>query len=269
MNNWFKGKLLTEKFGVVLIWTSLLVFFVATITFLIFGDWSFSTTLCEEKVGQYGDFIGGVVGSLLALSASVLYYIALREQQKDVKINQESLNKQIQEFANQVEEQRLSREIYKSQLKTMKLQQFESSFFSYFAIYQSISNDIFKNQQNSIIDRLREAICRNINQDVKIETLSHANSIAQETYLNFFVIYENQLSYYFRTLYRLIKQIDSSPLLSEQDKWYYSKIIRSQMSTDELYLNYYNSFSPFSTKNRALLYKYNFFCKKQVFSLQF
>lgn len=98
--------------------------------------------LDEEKIAQFGDFIGGVVGTLLAFSASLLYYVALKEQQKDIKINQNSLDKQIEEFGRQVEELELSRKVYTDQHKTMLLQQFENNFFAYFDIYIKVKDKL-------------------------------------------------------------------------------------------------------------------------------
>ena len=42
--------------------------------------------LDEAKVAQFGDFVGGVVGTLLAFVAAILYYVALKEQRKDIAI---------------------------------------------------------------------------------------------------------------------------------------------------------------------------------------
>jgi hypothetical protein len=87
----------------------------------VFGSWNFSQTLDESKIGQFGDFIGGVIGTILAFVAAVLYYVALKEQRKDIAINQEAaklqneaLKKQIEEFEKQKEELELTRKVYLS-----------------------------------------------------------------------------------------------------------------------------------------------------------
>ena len=92
--------------------------------------------MSEEKVGQFGDFVGGFIGTILAFAASLLYLLALREQRKDVRINQRSLQKQTEEFQNQVSELQQSRRAYEKQLEMMKMQQFDSNFYSYFNIWR-------------------------------------------------------------------------------------------------------------------------------------
>lgn len=137
-----KEWLLSEKFGITIVFISSVFLFLTTIVFIIFGSWKFSTVLSEEKIAQFGDFVGGVIGTLLAFAASILYYIALKEQQKDVRINRKSLSKQIEEFSNQVEELQLSRKVYEEQQKTMRVQQFETNFYSYFEIYLKVKNEL-------------------------------------------------------------------------------------------------------------------------------
>jgi uncharacterized membrane protein len=92
------------------------------VTFLIFGNWEFSNSLNEEKVGQFGDFIGGVVGSLFSLAGVILFYVALKEQRRDININQENLrlqtealNQQVDEFKEQKIELEETRKIYEEQ----------------------------------------------------------------------------------------------------------------------------------------------------------
>ena len=110
-----KGLIFSEKFSLALVGISFLGLLGSIVVFIVCGNWSFSFILNEEKIAQFGDFIGGVIGTLLAFAASLLYYIALKEQQKDIKINQNSLDKQIDEFAKQVEELELSRQVYTNQ----------------------------------------------------------------------------------------------------------------------------------------------------------
>ena len=57
-------KVFSEKLSAIIAITSLICFFVAIFVFLFYGSWQFSQVLDESKVGQFGDFIGGVVGTL-------------------------------------------------------------------------------------------------------------------------------------------------------------------------------------------------------------
>jgi uncharacterized protein YoxC len=147
--------LLTERTGVILSFISLLVIAIGIFVFIFYGSWQKTNTLDESKMGQLGDFIGGISGTLVALVGVVLYYVALREQRKEIKINQEALNLQItalnhqvDEFKAQKEELISTRKIYEQQTKTMRNQQFDSNFYSLLNVYLSIKNNLNKGQVN-------------------------------------------------------------------------------------------------------------------------
>lgn len=84
----FRRLLYVESFSVIIVAIAFLVLPVSAFLFILLGDWHFSLTMSEEKVGQFGDFVGGFIGTILAFAASLLYLLALREQRKDVRINQ-------------------------------------------------------------------------------------------------------------------------------------------------------------------------------------
>lgn len=130
-----KSILFTETFSIIIVALAFISLLLSALLFVIFGNWHFSTIMSEEKVGQFGDFVGGFIGTVLAFAASLLYLLALKEQRKDVRINQESLQKQAEEFQNQVSELQQSRKAFQKQLEMMEIQQFESNLYSYFNIY--------------------------------------------------------------------------------------------------------------------------------------
>ena len=68
---------------------------------------------------------------------------------------------------------------------------------------------------------------------------------------------KEDLSHYFKIIYRIIKTIDQSDF-DDQDKFKYIKILRSQISENEMIAIYYNSFSYHGRESRTLILKYNF-----------
>lgn len=84
--------------------------------FLWQESFSINTSIQSDKVGQFGDFIGGIVGSIWALSGVILFYVALSLQRK--------------EFQLQRQELRETRNIFEQQATQMKNQQKESTFFN-------------------------------------------------------------------------------------------------------------------------------------------
>lgn len=262
-----KDLIFSEKFSISLVVISFWGLLGSIVIFIVCGNWSFSFILNEEKIAQFGDFIGGVIGTLLALAASLLYYIALKEQQNDVKINQRSLDKQIAEFGKQVEELELAREVYTEQHKTMTdqynvtlLQQFENNFFSYFNIYLKVKDQLDK--QSSKIDYFSDAF-RCLSSMVKYpdlqgKTANEAYEYTKKQYSLFFIKNREAFSHYFRTMYRLVTIVTSSDVLKlDSDKMKYIKIIRSQLTETELLLIYYDIHSSYSGKARQVFYEYN------------
>ena len=76
MTNRF-DKIFSEKLSAVIAITSLICLLVSIYIFVIHGSWQFSPILDEAKIAQFGDFVGGVVGTLpsnpqLSSSASFL-----------------------------------------------------------------------------------------------------------------------------------------------------------------------------------------------------
>ena len=202
-----------------------------------------------------------MIGTLLAFAASLLYFIALKEQQKDVRTNQKSLDSQIEEFRNQVSELQESRRVSEKQLDAMSLQQFENHFYAYFSIYQKVKDFIYSSNGGNItitdfLEKLNDEIKNNA---LRKQTESKGYLITKKSYEKLFVMYRNQFAHYFRTLYRLVEIVVSccAPKLDDRTKMKYIKIIRSQLSDSELLLIHYNCMSDYAENSRNLFYEYN------------
>lgn len=247
------------------------------IVFIVFGDWEFSFTLSEEKVGQFGDFVGGVVGTILAFVGVILYYIALTEQRKDIDINRETLltqvkalDQQIEEFKAQTEELQETRKVYeeqtnlyreqtnyyqqqvkelKIQTKTSSLQHFNSEFYSLLNVFINI-----KNKCESLINNILETLHKK-RQHYKDEEICNNLSWIIKEYTNLYYDNSKSLSIYFKTLYRLLKMIDDS-IIESDHKQRYAKTLRSQLSENELLIIYYDYYSVLGEKVKILANKY-------------
>jgi len=261
-----------ENTSLVLITIGVVLVLIAIIFFL-WSDLSFSPTekINSEKFGQFGDFIGGIVGSIWALAGVLLFYIALTEQRKDIKTNQAALELQINALQQQVKEFELqrnelesSRKVYEEQSKTQKIQQFESNFYSLLNVYSNIKEnlnnldkekDFFKSIYNKLTD--------NYSNEISVEN-HHINMISK--YTKVFNEYRGQLSHYFKCFYRIIKIIDTDYSFDEKTKVFYAKILRSQLTDFEQLVLYYNSHSDYGFKARPLILKYNILKHLPLFS---
>lgn len=267
----------SEKTAKILSWIGISSIILGAVIFIVFRSWNFSLSISEEKIGQFGDFVGGVVGSIFAFVGVILYYAALTEQRKDIEINRkaletqiEALNQQIAEFKAQTKEMQETRTVYeeqtnlyreqtnyyqqqvkefKNQTKISSLQHFNSEFYNLLNVFIKNKNECYLSMKN-IIDGLKH----NMNPNLHSLCDKHSNLI--DEYLKQYYNNTAQISIYFKTLYRLLKMIDSSNLEEEQ-KQRYAKTLRSQLSEIELLVLYYNYYSDFGEKVRMLAIKYN------------
>lgn len=252
--------LFAETFSIIIVALAFMSLLLSALSFVICGNWEFSMTMDEEKVGQYGDFVGGFIGTVLAFAASLLYLLALKEQRKDVRINQQSLQKQTEEFQNQVSELQKSRRAFQKQLEMMHLQQFENNFYSYFNIYLGIKSSLIIN--NSDGQSLLKTFLNNLSDKLDSKSLKdkdeyEAYNFASQKYCEEVIAGGFFLAHYFRTFYRLMSIAVSAPVDSQSEKMQYVKIIRSQLSEEELLILYYNSHSRYAGQSQKLLYEYN------------
>lgn len=199
-----------------------------------------------EDFGIFGDYVGGIIGTLVGLIGIIFLYRTYRIQ-LDISSQQE--------------------------LK-QESQQFESAFFALLGqqrdILQNISGEFVNNQGEKHIE-YGAKFMNTIREDLAIRLLelSYEPEILKKEkinilkvrvnsiYLDLFKNHVEQLGHYFRHLYHLIKFIDSHCVTSPQP---YVDIVQAQMTTDELYLSAINGISHFGRKRfLPLLDKYRFF----------
>jgi hypothetical protein len=89
---------------------------------------------------------------------------------------------------------------------------------------------------------------------IDMETTKHYKDIG-DRYQNWYLDEGNsaQLAHYFRILYRILEYIDAAKI---DDKKLYVKILRAQLSEQELAILFYNSFIPEGKKMQKHIEKY-------------
>lgn len=185
--------------------------------------------VATDVVGQYGDFIGGVVGTILSIV--LLYYI----------------------FGLQREDSKKNARIY-------ELQQLNDKFFKLMEIYnEQLKHLVYKDDDETYIGK--EALHRYL-QDIQAvfeETTSYnqRRKRAVEAYFEFYANNRDFAPLYFRTLYRLLEEIDGSGSNVYEEKIKYIKIIRSQFSDSELVFIRYNAMTPMGTNFAPYINRYN------------
>lgn len=238
----------TEKFSKRLVWLGIISFFLGLAFFVYYQPlFKLNAPIETDKFGQFGDLIGGIIGSMWALAGVILFYVALKEQRKDFKTNQEALKTQMNAFEQQIKEFELqrheleeTRKVFKVQSKSLQLQQFESTFFNMIDGQLSIVDSIgyfesltakikakyefyeicFKDEdyvglKNNIPKEL--GINREKQIEIRKEYASGNNmNISRLSYATIFLVYHKHLGHYFRHLYHILKFIEKHDLENEK-----------------------------------------------------
>lgn len=255
----------------------------SAIIFVLLGSWQFSFILDEAIIGQFGDFVGGVIGSLFAFVGVILYYVALKAQHEDVQTNKnalelqmKALNQQIEEFKAQTEELQETRKVYEEQTKLYReqtsyyqqqvielknqtqishLKRFDSCFYNLLDVFAKVKKEC-TNDIKDILGELR-------NQDYPQNMIEKCKKIVS-LYEELFYERSTSLSRYFETIYRLMRLIETSKIESEEKKQY-AKILCSQLTSNELSILYYNYFSDVGTNSKTFAITYNMLSNLTIF----
>lgn len=191
----------------------------------------------NEVWGQFGDFIGGIVGTLISYISVRLLVRNLREQMKS--------NQQQSESNSQ-------------NAKVFELQQFNEMFKLLFNQYQdTISN--YRYGSDLTGQKAIAAIAKDImlhGGTINGGTYQERESKALSIYDSFYVNYHDVAPVHFRIIYRIFQLIDEAEI-SDTQRRDVAKIMRCQLSEEELFLLRYNCKSPYGVKMRLYLNRYN------------
>ena len=195
--------------------------------------------------GTWGDFVGGLLNPLLTFLTVIGLLFTIHLQQHELRLTRKELAKS----SNALEAQNL----------TTKQQRFENTLFSMIEMlnqivnamdvgngdYRNVGRDCFTyfygSLQNIYVDIHRTHIDKDLGvlaTFAKIEdNLPHDIDRAINAYDQFYKDYQSDLGHYFRVLYNIFRYIDQS----EFADGIYAKILRAQLSNQELLIIFYNN----------------------------
>jgi hypothetical protein len=165
--------------------------------------------------GQFGDFIGGTLGTIFSLISVMLVVWT-----------------------------------FKTQNKTSETQRFNDLFFELIKLYQEQEKELEYiietiNKEVHIREKYTYKDFFSILNERLLETFHPTNSISKnrkeaiKTYIDITLDFKNKLSLTFKTIYQILSLIDNSNL-NKKDKIEYLKIFRSQFTVSELlFLRYH------------------------------
>jgi len=233
----------------------------------------------HQAFGTYGDFIGGVIGTIFAAIAvfyAVKTYIKDKENAEQERIRQvqeqqdSNANKQKGKIENHFytmlakhneysyyligEEEdyfykniKFLKEVLESCENGLNIKKSKGKILTlsylYFFYGSYLQSDIIPNKPN-VINRMNQYFQNN---NIQFEGVS------------------KKLGVYFRQLYQIVTYINEKEILSYKEKYDYIKSLRATLSNEEQYLLFLNSLSSLgyvwelahTDKNERLITKYN------------
>ncbi len=217
------------------------------------------------ELNLLGDFMAGSVASIWSLAGLFFIYVAflgqkqqLINQQLEIMYSQLEVKYTRLELAGQKKEMKLQNE-------TLRTQKFENTFFQLINLFNDISNSMdITNYGKDYTGRdcfkeLFEEFRRNTEQYKR--GLNNGNKISPKEILEGYSIFYNNflsdLSHYYRTIYHVLKFIDNSDI---ENKKQYTSLVRSQLSSYEQILIFYNCIHDNGKeKFKPLIEKYQIF----------
>lgn len=207
-----------------------------------------------EEWAQTGDFFGGILNPIFAFLSLILIAYTLFQNKRALEQNEHALKQNETALNVGNEELKLSRvefsksvEALNGQVEQFNFQRFENTFFNMLSLQNEILSALEFSSSNI-------SSCKNIH-DESTKSRKVFSSILRwiddeddenqtlENY-NLFQTSENQIvGHYFRNLFQIIKFIDESGL-SDTDVEKYARILRAQLSSDEIAVLFFNCISP-------------------------
>ena len=227
--------------------------------------------------GQFGDLFGAVNALFSGLAfAGLIMTIWL--QRRDLQYQRKSIEQTNQEMQHQTRE-------FDVQNQTLKQQQFDNTFFELLRMLQTIVDDLTLNVEYSryidMPDQKLSFTCtgRNVFQELFINRFykvvagsSHGiESLHDEVKNNgvdrTFARDELKFLYhYIRFVYRIVKYVDETTLLtSDEEKYNYVSFLRATLSNYEQMILFYNCCTKAASNNIRLLFdRYDLFSNVDV-----
>ena len=206
----------------------------------------------QEVWGMFGDFIGGTLNPLFALTGLFALLYTIKQQSQELRNSAKQLKK--------------SAEALQAQNETLKTQRFEATFFQLFRLFGDVIQDlnfverertgngldteIVEYQHRRCLEKLYKNLHR-IHQKKESEGIGFASYMSngefgidfyRETYSLFYEENEQFVGHYFRMLNSSLDFIDRGDI-PEDEKKYYTNLARAQLSKYELGLLLYHCIS--------------------------
>lgn len=220
------------------------IFVIAVISSYVF-KFGFHLSSKQEVWGQFGDYIGGVLNPAFSFLAFIFLLGTFKLQIQEIRLTEKELKN--------------STEALIKQNDAIRIQNFETSFFQLLRLHNDIVNSMEFIYPNGARTKTQGRDCFKAMADLlqsKLNTEPEADGkIFIIKYEQFHDDYQHKIGHYFRLLFNIIKLINNTNGI---DKKFYSNLVRSQLSSAEIILLFYNCLSSYGDeKFKSLVEDYS------------
>jgi len=264
------------------IWiTGIVICFDLWIVGAVVTHWWASEYFTDIKTGDsrkalFGDSFGAVNALVSALAFAGII-ITIQLQRRDLRLQRKDLKLQHKELLITNDQLKGQKEQLEKQNKTLKVQRFENTFFQMLTQFQDIVNNLTftyldTDRRNGLIANGRECFSIAFEsaphqyKEIDFKTLNTSGwfigmrsiivSFGHDGYME--VSSPSYFDHYFRFLYRILKFVETTPLITDFDEEYeYTCMLRAMLSKYELVWLYYNGLSNYGNeKLKPLIERY-------------
>ncbi|ARJ69136.1 hypothetical protein B0A89_05335 [Paracoccus contaminans] len=203
-----------------------------------------------KSLGPWGDFAAGLLNPVLTFLSFIGVLVTIVLQRIELSESRLELER--------------SADALEAQIRSINLQSFESTFFQMLSVHNSIVNSIdLVSSETSVTTNGRDCfrvfytrLTKIYRDNEKKGQPKHGPSkILDVSYRVFWKDSQLELGHYFRFLYNFFRLIDESA----EARPYHAKLIRSQLSDQELLILFYNCTSDQGKNFRKYAVKYEIF----------
>ncbi len=230
--------------------------------------YSGETPIDQDKAADFGAFVGGYIGTFFMLISIVILLWTLSAQKSANQIQQFETKflDLLKLHRENVAEMRLNNKSQRTVFVILR-NEFQDIYSIVNEIYtQEDSNNLQKANISYLIlfyglgetsTHMIKTLLTNYDEEVinsiieEVDSYRKKDGYKELTYLSKFKLkeysfcngHQSRLAHYFRHLYQTVSYIDSQDFLSIDEKKYYAKTLRAQLSNHELAIFFYNSLS--------------------------
>lgn len=241
-----------DKTSKTISWLFAIFIILFAILFGLHRTYGLTLPIDNNVFGNFGDFIGGVAGTIFA-GLGLFLMISTIKKQIESNVNTQNTNEKI------IQESINTNQQAKAQTKNSELQLFDMQFNTFLKLYEDAVNS-YSNKRGNVTGRKRiEQIVNNFCNTPFTDKRAYKRrqKAAIDKFDTFYANHEKEMSVHLRMLYQLVRFISTSEIIDEKNKVRYAKVVRGRLSDAELLLIRYNSNCVVGKKMQVFINEFN------------